>query len=121
MDRVDIPAWVAAQRATAKTQLERWQGVDPSRLLEALDLIEQLLAENSSDGAEGISLNLLGVRAFHRPAGFLFSARNEVELRVVPIVQTIDEEMEVIRRLFSLSAPYYAGAVSEVLIIPRKP
>jgi hypothetical protein len=46
MDHADIPAWVTETRATAKTQMERWQGVDPSRLLEACDLIEQLLQPN---------------------------------------------------------------------------
>lgn len=43
MDIADIPEWVAQQRAAADLQRQRWQGVDPSRLLEALDLIEQLL------------------------------------------------------------------------------
>ena len=44
MNHSDIPAWLETTRATATVQMTRWQGVDPSRLLEACDLVERLLA-----------------------------------------------------------------------------
>jgi len=44
MNIADIPSWLETTRAAAEVQAERWQGVDPSRLLEACDLVAQLLA-----------------------------------------------------------------------------
>lgn len=38
----DIQPFIAENREIAKTQAQRWEGVDPSRLLQALDYLEQL-------------------------------------------------------------------------------
>jgi hypothetical protein len=65
MDIADIPEWVAQQRAAAKTQAERWQGVDPSRLLEALDLVEQLLQPSAAAAPAGVPLIVMEVK--HAP------------------------------------------------------
>lgn len=58
---VDIPAWIAEQRAVCQVQLRRWDGVDPTRLLQALDLIEQLLSKNVAD-TSGASFTLMRAR-----------------------------------------------------------
>ena len=46
----EIRAWIAANRQVARVQLDRWDAVDPTRLLAACDLLEQLL-----DGAPAAS------------------------------------------------------------------
>lgn len=47
----DIPSWIAEQRARAKIQKQRWDGVDPTYLEEACDLIEKLLAGQAAPAA----------------------------------------------------------------------
>lgn len=42
MDSHDIDAFIAHSRQVAAVQKQRWQGVDPTRLEEACDIIEQL-------------------------------------------------------------------------------
>lgn len=39
----DIRAWITTNRDIARVQLERWDGVDPTRFLTACTLLEQLL------------------------------------------------------------------------------
>lgn len=62
MNRSEIPAWLESTRTTAKLQAQRWEGVDPSRLLEACDLIEELLQPNAPVGDGPIMPGELAVR-----------------------------------------------------------
>jgi hypothetical protein len=43
----EIRSFLSENRAVAETQAQRWQGVDPSRLLAALDIIEVLTSSNA--------------------------------------------------------------------------
>lgn len=48
MDRARIRAFIDANRPIAEVQRQRWDGVDPTRLLEACDLLEQAIAAPQS-------------------------------------------------------------------------
>jgi hypothetical protein len=43
-----IRTFIQTNRAIAQVQAQRWDGVDPSRLLEACDLLEQLLTAQAA-------------------------------------------------------------------------
>lgn len=45
MNRDEITQFIRDNRAVAQAQAQRWEGVDPSRLLRALDYLEQLLGQ----------------------------------------------------------------------------
>lgn len=45
MNNQDIDAFLSQSRQVAAVQKQRWQGVDPTRLEEACDIIEQLRRE----------------------------------------------------------------------------
>jgi hypothetical protein len=51
MDKQAIRAFVEENRQIANQQLARWDAVDPSRLLEALSIIEALLDSGAAAGA----------------------------------------------------------------------
>jgi hypothetical protein len=109
MDIVDIPEWVAQQRAAAKTQAERWQGVDPSRLLEALDLVEQLLQPSAAAAPAGIPLTVLSVR---RDPGAWSPIMVYICAVISPSIGPFDTQVAALHQLVNTGA---------LLVIPQKP
>jgi hypothetical protein len=50
MDTQKIRAFIDANRPIAEVQKQRWDGVDPSRLLEACELLEQAIGPGGAAG-----------------------------------------------------------------------
>ena len=110
MDTADIPKWIAEQRAAAELQRQRWQGVDPSRLLEALDLVEQLLGRPGGAAAEGVPIIVTDFK-FARISPLDIALTSQITGIIDPkVIATLNEQDECIRKL--LHAP-------KLLIIPR--
>ena len=116
MNRGDIPRWVAEQRTAAQIQAQRWQGVDPSRLLEALDVIESLL-ERSSDTttASGVSLLIMRATALQH-WGMWMNLSHTIEIVAIPSHTTVDLQMATIRDAHDL-----VGHEARIIPIRRIP
>lgn len=71
MNKEAIQSFITENRASAETQAQRWQGVDPSRLLAALDIIEALLSGSAPAGTMipfrlgGLNLSLSDLCSSH--------------------------------------------------------
>jgi len=57
----DMRAFIRENREIARVQAERWQGVDPSRLTQALDYLEQLLGDAPGEGEVVLQPSLVAV------------------------------------------------------------
>lgn len=112
MDIADILTWVAEQRAAAEIQRQRWQGVDPSRLLEALDLIEQLMGR-PGEAEVALSDIRLGVMRCNGSLRWGWPGPQEVHFDAMPLATSIHEEMVIVRQFMDLPG-------REVRIVPGK-
>ena len=101
MDVADIPTWVAEQRAAAEQQKQRWQGVDPSRLLEALAVIEQLLGRPGEAAPAGVPIVVMEVK--HDPPSTWFG-RSPIMVQINAWIDpkdapTIDAQVRLLHEL----------------------
>lgn len=114
MDRSEIATFIAENRAIAQQQLARWDGVDPSRLLQACDLLEQLL--NSGAGA-GVDPRTIVVEAAYisnlqlSPVLPFHTHQTEIAAHLHIVPGSIDEAQRLVYALRPLTALAYYGPI----------